>query len=469
VNIAIIGAGPAGYVAALRIARLGGNVTVIEDYEVGGTCLNWGCIPTKTMIASSDLYAKVMDLETFGLDLHGTVVPNLAKIVDRKNRVVNTFIKSIRGLFQNWGIAYRQGRGMLMGRHEIAIAGKDGTRDTIHADKIIIATGSSAAEIPAFPSDGDNIITSTDALSLREIPKSLMIIGAGVIGSEFACLYRGLGTNVTVVEQRPRAVSTEDYEISSLFEKELKKKKIKLLVDTTVERIERSDDGMHIFLSEGRERLAEKVLITIGRTFNSAHIGLETVGIETGAQGEILVNEKMETNIPGIYAIGDVTGGQLLAHIASREGIVAANNSMGIETAMDYRVIPAVLFTSPEIASVGLREFEAIDKDIGYRKGYFQFRSSGKAHAMGEIAGLIKIISEKSSDRILGVHIIGPHASDLIHEAALAMHTGLTTKDVAGTIHAHPTLSEGIMEAADDAHGVAIHSVRKEEKENRSK
>jgi dihydrolipoamide dehydrogenase len=461
VKIAIIGAGPGGYVAALKAAQLGADVTVVEDSEVGGTCLNWGCIPTKTMIASSDLYAKVRDCETFGLELHGTVAPNLAKIVDRKNRIVHTLINGIKGLFKSWNIHYRHGRGVITDPHEIVCTAGDGTSETIPADSIIIATGSRPAEIAAFPTDGTNIITSTEALALREIPKSLLIVGAGVIGCEFACMYRRLGTEVTLVEQLPRALASEDYEISSLLEKELKKKKIRLFTSTTVEKIDQADEGMKVSLSSGNALTAEKVLITVGRSFNSDNIGLESVGVQKGPNGNILVNGKMETNIPGIYAIGDVTGGLLLAHVASKEGIVAAKNIMGVNDTIDYRVVPTVIFTAPEIASVGLREFQAVEKGISYRTGVFQFRSSGKAHGIGEIAGFLKIISDTSSDSILGAHIIGPHASDIIHEAALAMHSGLTARDIAGAIHAHPTLSEGLMEAAEDIHNEAIHTLKK--------
>ena len=331
----------------------------------------------------------------------------------------------------------------------------------MEADAIIIATGSRPAQIPIFPFDGRNILSSTEALELTEIPKSLLIVGAGVIGSEFACIYRELGTEVTVVEMLPRAVATEDHEISELLEREMKKKKIRLITEVKVDKVEIREDGVHAFLSDGKEIVAEKVLVAIGRTFNSDNIGLETVGISRGSRGEIIVNNKMETNVPGIYAVGDVTGGMLLAHMASREGIVAAKNIMGIGTIINYTVVPAAIFTSPEIASVGIREHQAAEKGIRYKTGHFQFRGLGKAHAMGEIAGFIKLIAEESSDKLIGAHIIGPHASDLIHEAALAMKAGLTVRDIADTIHAHPTLAEGVMEAAEDAHGEAIHVPKK--------
>ena len=460
-KLVVLGSGPGGYVAAIKAAQLGAQVTIIEESEVGGTCLNRGCIPTKVMLASSEVLSKARDLDKFGIELKGELIPNLARIIERKNKVVSTQVKGIRSLFKSWGITLKEGRGTLTSPKEIEIRTRDGNREKIEADSIIIATGSRPAQFPAFPFDGRNIISSTEALDLTEIPKSLLIIGAGVIGCEFACIYRELGTEVTIAEMLQRAVATEDHEISDLLEKELKKKKIKLITGIKVEKVDVREDGVHAFLSDGKEIVSEKVLVSIGRDLNSADIGLETVGINKGSRGDIIVNNRMETNVPGIYAIGDVTGGILLAHMASREGLVAAQNVMGIETRIDYTVVPAAIFTSPEIASVGLREHQAAGKGIKYKTGHFQFRALGKAHAMGDIAGFIKLIAEESSDKLIGAHIIGPHASDLIHEAALAMKAGLTIRDIAGTIHAHPTLAEGIMEAAEDVHGEAIHVPKK--------
>jgi dihydrolipoamide dehydrogenase len=460
-KLAVLGSGPGGYVAAIKAAQLNAEVTVIEDTEVGGTCLNWGCIPTKAMLASSELLSKSRELGAFGIELKGELVPNLAKIIERKNKVVSTQVKGIKGLFKSWGITLKEGRGVLTSAGEIEVRTKDGNTGKVEADAIIIATGSRPAQIPTFPFDGKNILSSTEALELNEIPKSLLIVGAGVIGCEFACLYRELGADVTIVEMLPRAVATEDHEISELLERELKKKKIKLITEIRVARVEIKEDGVHAFLSDGKELVAEKMLVAIGRTFNSDNMGLESVGVHKGGRGEIIVNNKMETNVPGIYAVGDVTGGLLLAHMASKEGIVAAKNIMGIDATINYNVVPAAIFTSPEIASVGIREHQAAEKGIKYKTGHFQFRGLGKAHAMGEIAGFIKLIAEESSDKLIGAHIIGPHASDLIHEVALAMKAGLTVRDVADTIHAHPTLAEGVMEAAEDLHGEAIHVPKK--------
>jgi dihydrolipoamide dehydrogenase len=456
-RLAVLGSGPGGYVAAIRAAQMGAEVTVIEESEVGGTCLNWGCIPTKAMVASSDMLSKARSIETFGIDFKGELSPNLARIIDRKNKIVGIQVKGIRSLFKNRGITLKEGRGKLISSRSIEVRSRDGNTSKIEADSIIIATGSRSAEIPGLPFDGRNIISSTHALELSEIPKSLLIIGAGVIGCEFACIYREFGTEVTIIEMLPHAVATEDHEISELLEKELKKRKIAILTGISLKTAEVRDDGVHAFLSDGKEIVSEKVLVAVGRALNSGDIGLETAGVITGRRGDVIVNNRMETNVPGIYAVGDVTGGILLAHMASREGIVAAQNIMGTDSVIDHTVVPSAIFTSPEIASVGAREHQLLEKGIRYKTGRFQFRGLGKAHAMGEIAGFVKLIAEESSDRLIGAHIIGPHASDLIHEAVLAMKKGLTAADIAETIHVHPTLAEGIMEAAEDLHGKAIH------------
>lgn len=460
-KITILGAGPGGYVAAIRAAQLGAEVTVIEDGEVGGTCLNWGCIPTKTLIASAEVLHKARNAKDYGLDFEGTISPNIAKIVERKNKVVGTQVKGIRGLFKSWGVSLIEGRGVIVSSKKLKVTLKDGSVSDIDTDKIIIATGSRPAQIPVFPFDGKRILSSDHAINPDSIPKSLLIVGAGVIGCEFAFIYNEFGSEVTMVEMMPNAVSTEDEEISQILERELKKNKIKLLTNTGVDKVDVKADGITATLSNGKTVEAEKVLVSIGRAVNSGNIGLEDVGIKQGKRGEIIVDSSLQTNVEGIYAIGDVTGGIMLAHLASKEGIVAAENAMGGSSKVNYDVIPAAIFTSPEIGSVGLREKQVAAMGIKYKVGRFQFRALGKAHAMGEISGLFKMITEEGTDRILGTHIIGAHASDLIHEVALAMEKGLTAKDIAGTIHAHPTLAEGIMETAEDVHDRAIHSPKK--------
>ena len=460
-KLCILGAGPGGYVAAIKAAQLGAEVTVVEETEVGGTCLNRGCIPTKTLLASTELYNRIKEADRFGIELKAEATASLQKMMERKNKVVQTQVKGIKGLFKSWSVELKNGRGTLLSEREIKVSGAD-TEERMTFERLIIATGSRPAEIPLFEFDGKKIISSTEALELTELPRSMLIIGAGVIGCEFACIFNALGTEITMVELLPRAVSTEDEEISSVLERELKKKKIKLFTGTKAEKVEIKDDGVHTTLSNGKVIVTEKVLVSIGRALNSHGIGLENAGVELGQRGEIKVDTRMKTTAENIYAVGDVTGGILLAHVASREGIVAASNIMGEPAEMDYSVVPAAIFTSPEIASVGLREHQARERGIDYTTGHFQFRALGKAHAMGEISGLIKVVAEGKTDRILGVHIIGPHASDLVHEAAVAIKAGLRVKEIADTIHAHPTLAEGLMEAAEDVHGEAIHLPKKQ-------
>jgi dihydrolipoamide dehydrogenase len=456
-KLAVLGAGPGGYVAAIRAAQLGAAVTVIEEREVGGACLHRGCIPTKALVASSRMLAKARRLEEYGIEIVGEVIPDAAKIFERKDTIVHTLVKGIRNLFNGRGITLREGHGRFISSRQILYTDRDNARETIEFDCAIIATGSRPLQIASFPFDGKRIISSDDAVNLNTIPKSLIIIGAGYIGCEYASIFKDLGSEVTILEKLPRALAMEDIEISGLLEREFRKKKISLRTGITVEKVESTENSVRIMLQTGEELSAEIVLIAVGREFNSNGIGLEEIGLTKGACGEIIVNEKMETSLPGIYAVGDITGVMMLAHVASKQGLIAAKNATGGNERMDYRVIPSAIFTSPEIASVGLKEHQADEKGIKIKKGRLQFRTLGKAHAIGEIEGFIKILSDSDSDKVLGVHIIGPHASDLIHEAALAMRSSLSAKDVADMIHAHPTLSEVLMEAAEDVYGEAIH------------
>lgn len=460
-RLAIIGSGPGGYVAAIRAAQLGAQVTVIEDTEVGGTCLNRGCIPTKALLASTGLLNKIRHSQDYGIEISGEILPNLLKIMERKNKVVSIQVKGIRALFKSWGINLIEGKGMILTPEKIEVEKRDGTNEIVETDRLVIATGSRPGQLPMFPIDGEHILSSDDALNIKSIPKSLIIIGAGVIGCEFAFIFNELGVDVTMLEIMPRAISTEDPEISVTLERELKKKKIKLFTGVKILKVEGQHDGIHVELEGNKELVAEKVFVSVGRTLNSDKIGLETVGIQKGSRGEIVVNKKMETNIEGIYAIGDVTGNLMYAHVASKQGKLVAENIMGKNEEIDYGIVPYAIFTSPEIASVGLKENQALEKGVDIKTGFFNFRTLGKAHVIGETTGFVKIVSEKSSDRILGVHIIGPHASDLIHEAAISIKAGLKTKDISHTIHAHPTLSEALMESAEDLHGEAIHVPKK--------
>ncbi len=456
-RVCILGSGPGGYVAAIRAAQLGAEVIVIEKDEVGGTCLNWGCIPTKALLASCEMLAKFRRLDEYGIDIQGDIFPRYSKIIDRKNRIVSTQIKGIRTLFKTWGISLTHGRGRIVSARDIIVEPAHSAPQKITSDTIMIGTGSRPFEMPAFPFDHQQIISSDDVLSFSEVPKSLLIIGGGIIGCEFATIFREMGCDVTIIEMLPRLVPTEDHEISALLEREMKKKHVRFITGMKVEALEKDSDTVRAVLREGNSIVAEKALVAVGRSFNTEHIGLEESGIAKGDFGEIKVNGRMETNVQGVYAIGDVTGVPMLAHAASAEGITAAENIMGRSSTMEYCAIPSVIFTFPEIASVGLKEHEAVEKGFSIITGHFPFRALGKAHAIGEISGICKVIADSKTDRVLGVHIIGPHASDIIHEGVLAVRHRLTVRQISETIHAHPTLSEGLKEASDDILGHSIH------------
>ncbi|MCS6263304.1 MAG: dihydrolipoyl dehydrogenase [Nitrospira sp.] len=468
-HLAILGAGPGGYVAAIRAAQLGARVTVIENQALGGVCLNWGCIPSKALLSVVELGDKAKKAKDFGIQLGGPVTYDPAVMVARKNKVVATLVKGIATLFKTWNIEHVEGTGELLDARTIRVTKPDGAETRVVADGLIIATGSSWPNLPLFPIDGTQIITSKQALDLSRIPASLLIVGGGVEGCEFASLYSGLGTQVTLVELVPRILPLEDEEISQMMERELKKRGVDIRTGVTVDQIVRQPEIVTAHLRDGLSLNVEQVLVSVGRGFNSRGIGLEKAGVQVGTRGEIVVNDRMETNVPGVYAIGDVVGKAMLAHVASAQGKVAVENFMGRPRTIDYDVIPTGIFTLPEIGRVGLTEQQARDRCVAAGKdpqqsvkvGRFRYGGLGKAQATGDIQGLLKVVADAESDRILGVHILGAHAADLVHEAALAMHLGATVSRVAEMIHAHPTLAEGLMEAMEDVHGHAIHLARK--------
>lgn len=468
-HIAILGAGPGGYVAAIRAAQLGARVSVIEREKLGGVCLNWGCIPSKALLSVVELGDKIKKAEELGLLLQGPVAYDLARMVSRKDKVVATLVKGITTLFKGWGIDHVSGQGVIKDARTITVTKSDGSQCDIQADALVVATGSSWPNLPQFPIDERQILTSQQMLDLTQAPASLVIIGGGVEGCEFASLFSGLGTQVTMVELMPRVLPMEDEEISSTMTRELKKRGVMVLTGTTVEKIERSPEFIVVQLKDGSTVSAEKLLVSVGRGLNSRGIGLEQVGVATGRRGEILVDERMETNVPGIYAIGDVTGKAMLAHVASTQGQVAVENILGHPRTVQYDVIPAGIFTLPEIGRVGLTEQQARDRahasgqepNQAVKIGRFRYAGLGKAQATGDTTGFFKVIADSATDKILGVHILGAHAADLIHEAALALTMEATVDQVARMIHAHPTLAEGLMEASEDVDGAAIHQLRK--------
>lgn len=468
-HLLILGAGPGGYVAAIRAAQLGARVTVIENQALGGVCLNWGCIPSKALLSVVELGDKAKKAKEVGLLLNGSVAYDPTAMVARKNKVVAALVKGIATLFKTWNIALVEGTGELVDARTIRVVRPDGSDLRVEGDGIIIATGSSWPKLPLFPIDGTQIITSKQALDLAQVPERLLIVGGGVEGCEFASLYSGLGTQVTMVELLPRVLPLEDEEISQTMERELKKRGVDVRVGVTVESLARQADVVSVHLQDGQSLNVNQVLVSVGRGFNSRGIGLERAGVHLGSCGEVVVNDRMETNVPGIYAIGDVVGKAMLAHVASAQGKVAAEQFLGHGSTMNYEVIPTGIFTLPEVGRAGLTEQQARDRSLAagqdpqlaIKVGRFRYGGLGKAQATGDIQGFVKVISDASTDRILGVHILGAHATDLIHEAALAMQVKASVTDLAGMIHAHPTFSEGLMEAMEDVHGKAIHLARR--------
>jgi dihydrolipoyl dehydrogenase len=455
-DIVVIGAGPGGYPAAIRAAQHGAKVAIVEKEKVGGTCLNWGCIPTKALLASTELIAHAREAEKYGVKITG-IEPDWAAIQERKQKVTDTLVGGILQLLKANGIDLIEGTGSINSDRDVVVKTADG-EVVLGAGKVIIATGSDPAELPTFDFSQPAVMTSTDALALDHVPKSLIIVGSGVIGSEFACIFSTLGTEIVMVELMNRMLPTEDSRVAKQMKSTFRKQGIDVMTETTVEEVlEYRPDGIKVKLSNGEELEAEKLLVSIGRKFNSAGLGLKELGVEMDERGRIVVDQAMETSVDGIYAVGDVVGGILLAHTATFEGLVAAENATGGHATMNYHVVPACIFTTPEIGSVGLTADKAEEQGISVNVSRFSFGALGKALAMGEDYGFVQLVINTKNDQVLGAQIMGPHASDLVHEVAMAMHMGATAEDIASTIHAHPSLPEAIMEAAEASHGKAIH------------
>ena len=456
-KLVIIGAGPGGYVAAIRAAQLGSGVVLVEKNMLGGTCLNWGCIPTKALLACAEALETIKEADEYGIKV-AEPVPDLKAMVERKEKISEQLRKGIAQLLKANKVEFVQGNATLTAANEVKVDTEEGEK-VIETEKVIVATGSEPARLPTFDFDQPAILTSTEGLELTEIPKSMIIVGSGVVGSEFATIYNALGTKVTMVELMPRILPTEDDRVSQQMKRILSKKGIEILTETTIEEmVEYRPDGVKAKLSTGDVLEADKLLVSIGRSLNSAGLGLEEVGVELGKRSEIVVDDRMQTSVDGIYAIGDVVGGVLLAHVASFEGICAAENAMGEDSVMDYNVVPACIFTEPELASVGLTPSKAEEQGVETRVGRFMFGGLGKALAMGKGQGFIQLVVDSSSDKIIGCQIMSAHASDLIHELALAIQMGITAHQLGKTIHAHPSLAEAVMEAAEAAHNRAIHA-----------
>jgi len=458
-DVAIIGSGPGGYVAAIRAAQLNLSTVLIEKENLGGVCLNWGCIPTKALLRSAEVYSLFKQASSFGIQVEN-VIPEFQKIIQRSRKVAEINSKGVEYLMKKNKIKVVKGSAQLAGNQSVEITNEDGKNDSIKASHIIIATGGRPRNLPGTAFDGKHIITSKEAMSLTKQPQRMIIIGAGAIGVEFAYFYNTMGTKIILIEMLDSILPIEDKEISSLLEKIYVKDKIEIFTSTTVDSVVKKKDQIEVTVEskgESKTLSADLALVAIGIQGNIENLNLDSLGIDH-AHSFIKVNKWYETNVKGIYAIGDIIGPPLLAHVASHEGIICIEKIAGIEThAINYNAIPGCTYCQPQVASIGFTEKKA--KELGYdiRIGKFPYSASGKARAIGEREGMVKLIFDKKYGELLGAHIIGAEATELIAELGIAQTLETTPFELSKTIHAHPTLSEMIMEAASDSMGEAIH------------
>lgn len=453
-DVAVIGSGPGGYVAAIRCAQLGMKTAIIEKYStLGGTCLNVGCIPSKALLDSSHHYEDaVKHFEEHGIEIPGEVKVNLEKMIARKQGVVDMTTKGIQFLMDKNKITVYEGLGSFKDAAHIDIKKNDGSTETIEAKNIIIATGSKPSTLPFIALDKERIITSTEALKLKEIPKHMVIIGGGVIGLELGQVYKRLGSEVTVVEFMDRIIPTMDSALSKELMKTMKKQKVKFQLSHKVKSVERKGDEVIITADnkKGEEVsfTADYCLVAVGRSAYTEGLNLEAAGVQTEDRGRVAVNEHLQTNVSNIYAIGDVIKGAMLAHKAEEEGTLVAEILAGQKPHIDYNLIPGVVYTWPEVAAVGKTEEELKEAGVAYKVGQFPMRALGRARASMDIDGFVKILADKETDEVLGVHMIGARCADLITEAVTAMEFRASAEDIARMSHAHPTYAEAVKEAA---------------------
>ncbi|MEI7590402.1 MAG: dihydrolipoyl dehydrogenase [Deltaproteobacteria bacterium] len=462
-QVVIFGAGPGGYATAISCAKLGATVTLVERAGVGGVCLNSGCIPSKIMKTTAEVMDKFTRANEFGLIMTGDIATDMEKLMVRKEKIIATQASAMTNMLNSSKIRLLCGDGKITGAGQVEVHHANGETTAVAYDKLVIATGTLAQALPFLPFDGKAIISSDDALNLRAVPRSILIVGGGVIGCEFASIFASLGATVTIVEAMPSLLplSAIDEDSVIVLMREMKKRKINVIVGHTVKSVEHGEQTTvtitPVTKSENAQQSSvpiiidvEAVLICVGRKANSCKLGLENAGVAVDDKGWILVDEHLQTSVQGIYAVGDILGPDkiMLAHVASTEGIVVAENVMGGKRVMDYNTVPLAIFTTPEIASVGLTTMQAQERGYTVRTESVLMRMLGKAHALGEIAGQTKIVAETKSGKILGVHIVGAHATELIAEGTLAIQTGCTVRELSDTIHAHPTLAEGMLEVA---------------------
>tara|TARA_B100000674_G_scaffold395571_1_gene340039 strand:+ start:49 stop:1449 length:1401 start_codon:yes stop_codon:yes gene_type:complete len=458
----VIGGGPGGYVCAIRLAQLGKKIACVESRgSLGGTCLNVGCIPSKSLLNLSENFNKAKNFEKIGIEI-GSLKLNLPKMMKNKEKAVTILTKGIEFLFKKNKVTYFKGIGSITANNRISIISKDNKKENIEAKNIIIATGSDPVSLPGVKFDEEKIVSSTGALSLKNVPKKLVVVGGGYIGLEMGSVWSRLGSEVQVVEFLDHITPGMDKEISNEFQKILKKQGINFNLNTKVESILKNNRGVTVNTSDNKGNNkkfeCDVVLVSVGRKPNTSNLNLDKIGVETDKKGRIKINKNFQTNIKDIYAIGDVIQGPMLAHKAEEEGIAVAEIIAGQSGHVNYDIIPGVIYTSPEVASIGKTEEQLKEAKIDYKVGKFPFMANSRAKAIDEPEGFVKFLADTNTDSILGVHIIGPHAGELIAEIAIAMEFGASSEDIARTCHAHPTFSEAVKEAALSIEKRQIHS-----------
>ena len=455
-DVAVIGAGPGGYVAAIRAGQLGLKTVVVERDAVGGICLNWGCIPSKALLRNAEVLQLFHRAEEFGLSFDNLRV-DFGKAIDRSRKVVATLTRGVAGLLKKNKVEYLQGGASFLDAHSLEVLPNG---HTVTASNVIIATGASARSIPGLEIDGQRVITSREALELRQVPGRVAIIGGGATGAEFAYLYNAYGAEVTIVEMLPGLLPNEDEDISRLLERSFDRQGIKSLTGAQVKAATRVEGGLRLEVEQGEEVTAleaDRVLVAVGVQANTQSLGLDKIGVDL-ERGNIKIDSSMATNVPGVYAIGDVTGILLLAHVAQAQGVLTVERIAGLDSPdINYEIMPRATYCHPQVASFGLTEKQAVERGHEVKIGKFPFQASGKAQAIGDVEGMVKVVTEKSYGELLGVHMIGPEVTEMLGELSLGRLLEGTTHEVGWLVHSHPTLSEALKEAALDADGQAIH------------